>query len=37
MKTITKFFKHAAKWYFKQAVRSYAWMPTGSLPVYNKQ
>lgn len=32
MKTATKFFKRAAKWYFKNAAATYVWTPTGSIP-----
>ena len=33
MKTATKFFKSAAKWYFYNAAKTYNWTPTGSIPV----
>ena len=33
MKTATKFFTKAAKWYFKNAAKTYSMTPTGSIPV----
>ena len=33
MKTATKFFKRAAKWYFRKAAKNYLWTPTGSIPL----
>ena len=33
MRTTTKFFKKAAKWYFNKAAQNYAWTPTGCLPL----
>ena len=33
MKTATKFFKGAAKWYFKNAAKTYVWSPTGCIPM----
>lgn len=33
MKTTTKFFKKAAKWYFNNAAKTYSFTPTGCLPI----
>ena len=33
MKTATKFFKKAAKWYFRNAADNYSWTPTGCIPM----
>ena len=33
MKTATKFFKRATKWYFKNAAKYYSWTPTGCIPL----
>ena len=33
MRTATKFFKRAAKWYFTKAAETYAMTPTGSMPI----
>lgn len=32
MKTATKFFKSAAKWYFNNAAKTYTWTSTGTIP-----
>ena len=33
MKTATKFFKRAAKWYFIKAAEIYSWTPIDSNPL----
>ena len=33
MKTATKFFKRAAKWYFRKAAEIYSWTPDDSVPL----
>ena len=33
MRTATKFFRRAAKWYFNTAAQTYSMTPTGSLPL----
>lgn len=33
MKTMVKFIKKAAKWYFDKAAQSYVWTPSCTIPV----
>ena len=33
MKTATKFFKNAAKWYFNKAAKNSVFTPTGCIPL----
>lgn len=33
MKTPTKFFKKAAKWYFNTSAKYYSFTPTGCIPM----
>lgn len=32
MKRVLNLVKRGAKWYFNQAAKTYAWLPTGSIP-----
>lgn len=36
MKTMAKFIKKAAKWYFKKTAETYAMTPTGCIPLMER-
>lgn len=34
MRRVLNLMKKCAKWYFEQSAKSYAWAPTGCIPIW---